>query len=92
MSQQIIIEVNGISRHTVEKLIEGHGNLTYAYTAEGDETIEITMERVDDKFEVSFESDASFGMMLSHPDLSSAMDHFFDLVKIHPAEQEEEVD
>ena len=89
MSQQIVIEVDGISQQTVLDIVETHGNMTYCYEAKGDERVEISIDRFEDGYEVNFESDAAFGMMLKHPDLSSAMDHFFDLVKIHPAIEED---
>ena len=89
MAQQIVIEVDGISQQTVFDIIETHGNLTYCYEAEGNEQVEISIDRFDDEYEVHFESDAAFGMMLKHPDLSSAIDHFFDLVKIHPSAKED---
>ena len=88
MSQQIVIEVDGISPNTVLDIVETHSNLTYCYEAKDGELIEVTIERVDEEYEVSFDADASFGMMLKHPDLSSAIDHFFDLVKAHPASEE----
>lgn len=87
VTQELAIEVNGISRETVLNLVETHGNVTYRYTAVNGEKVEISFTHYTDPkemYEVEIDTGSS-GSMMSYPYLTSAIDWFFELIEQNPA-------
>ena len=91
-AQELVIGVNGVSRDTILNLVETHGNVTYCYTDDNGEEINVSLTHYSDpetSYEVEFNS-GTMGTMMVHPDISEAIDYFFELVKQHPTVIEED--
>ena len=89
--QEIVVKTNGLSRATLVDIIETHGNISYRYNTDDDGEVQVSLERyqIDEKdvYEVEIQS-ASSGQMLQFPDLTKAINYFFELVRENPCSQE----
>ena len=88
-TQELAIQVNGISRAEILNLVETHGNVAYRYSDEEDKEIEIKIRSLgttgpDAGYEVEFITVGECRSMTT-PEISQAMDWFFDTVEENPA-------
>ena len=89
--QEIVVKTNGLSRATLVDIIETHGNISYRYSTEDEDEVQISLERFKenekDVYEVEIQT-AMSGQMLQFPDLTKAINYFFELVQENPCSQE----
>ena len=91
-AQELVIGVNGVSRDTILNLVETHGNVTYCYLDDNDNEINVSITHYtepEDNYEVEIDAGAG-GSMMVHPNLSSAIDWFFELVEQNPSKKDDE--
>ncbi len=90
-SQEIVIKTNGLSRATLVNIIETHGNISYRYSTDDEDEVQISLERFKedekDMYEVEIQT-AMSGQMLQFPDFTKAINYFFELVQENPCSQE----
>ena len=90
-SQEIVIKTNGLSRATLVNIIETHGNISYRYSTDDEDEVQISLERFkedeEDVYEVEIQT-AMSGQMLQFPDFTKAINYFFELVQENPCSQE----
>lgn len=87
-AQELSIAVNGVSRATILDLVETHGNVAYRYISVNDDEVEVSITHYpdpDQTYDVEIDT-GGFGSMMSHRELSSAIDWFFELIEQNPVD------